>query len=156
MAASGPVPPGRAMLDTNVFLSATDLGRAGHQQAMLVLNGWAGGGTTLYASGQVMREYLSVSTRPVDRNGLGLQQADAIANVRAFRTRTTMLAEDVVVADTLLRLLDEVTCSGKQVHDANVVATMLVHGIDWLITINVADFSRFGQHITLIPLSSVS
>jgi predicted nucleic acid-binding protein len=147
---------GRAMLDTNVFLSATDQSRAEHRQAMLILNDWAGRGTTLYASGQIMREYLAVATRPADKNGLGLKQADALANARAIRSRTSLLGEDAKVADRLLGLLDEIPCTGKQVHDANIVATMIEHGINTLVTINVADFSRFGQHITLIPLPNVN
>ncbi len=154
MADSETARPSRAMLDTNVFLSATDQGRAEHRQAMLILNDWASRGTALYASGQIVREYLSVATRPADRNGLGLTQAAALANIRALRARTSLLAEDVNVADRLLNVLDEVPCSGKQVHDASVVATMLVHGVESLITLNVADFSRFEQHIMLIPLSA--
>jgi predicted nucleic acid-binding protein len=149
-------PYGRAMLDTNVFLSATDESRAEHRQALLVFNDLAGRGTTLYASGQVMREYLSVATRPTGSNGLGLKQADALANARAFRTRTTLLTEDTRVADRLLDLLDEIACGGKQVHDANIVATMLVHGIDRLITINVADFTRFEDRITVLPLDGIN
>jgi len=143
------------MLDTNVLLSATDEGRAEHRQAMLVFSNWAGRGTTLYASGQIMREYLAVATRPADNNGLGLKQPSAQANVRAFRARTSLLAEDSRVADRLLGLLDEIPCGGRQVHDANVVATMLVHGISTLITINLADFTRFEHHISLIPLAGI-
>lgn len=156
MADSETLLPSRVMLDTNVLLSATDQGRAEHRQAMLILNGWAARGTTLYASGQIVREYFAVATRPVDRNGLGLKQADALANVRALRTRASLLPEDASVAYRLLDLLDEIHCSGKQVHDANVVSTMLVHGIDRLITMNVEDFSRFEDLITLIPLSEIS
>lgn len=33
---------------------------------------------------------------------------------------------------------------------------MLVHGIDSLITINLADFTRFERHIGLIPLASIN
>ena len=143
------------MLDTNVILSATDEGRAEHRQANQIFNEWAARGTTLYASGQIMREYLAVATRPAGKNGLGLKQADALANVRAFRARTSLLIEDSKVADCLLGLLDEIPCGGKQVHDANVVATMLVHGIDSLVTINLADFTRFEHRIRLIPLASV-
>jgi predicted nucleic acid-binding protein len=148
--------PTRVMLDTNVILSATDEGRADHRQAMLIFNNWTGRGTTLYTSGQIMREYLAVATRPADKNGLGLKQADALANVRAFRARTSLLGEDSKVADCLLGLLAETRCAGKQVHDANVVATMLVHGIDSLITINLGDFARFEHHIKVIPLASVN
>lgn len=156
MAASVTALPSRAMLDTNVILSATDEGRAEHRQAMLIFNNWAGSGTALYASGQIMREYLAVATRSADKNGLGLERADAVANVRAFRTRASLLTEDSKLADCLLGLLDEIPCAGKQIHDANVVATMLVHGIDSLITMNLADFTRFEHHIRLIPLTSVN
>jgi len=146
-------PPERAMLDTNVFLAATDEGRVEHPAALAVVNDWPAQGTALYASGQIMREYLAVATRPAGENGLGLALADALANVRAFRGRTTLLAEDGKVTDRLLALLDDTACGGKQVHDANVVATMLVHGIDTIVTINTGDFTRFGRHVRLVGLA---
>jgi predicted nucleic acid-binding protein len=147
-------PPARAMLDTNVLLAATDESRAQHDQALGVVNDWPGRGTTLYTSGQVMREYLAVATRPAEKNGLGMTLADALANVRAFRARTSLLAEDGKVADRLLTLLDDVACDGKQIHDANVVATMMVHGIDTIVTINLVDFARFERQVRLVGLET--
>ena len=44
--------------------------------------------------------------------------------------------------------------TGKQIHDANVVATMLVHGIGTVVTINRDDFIKFGQHVKLIGLDA--
>ena len=146
--------PARAMLDTNVLLAATDEGRAQHDQALRIVNDWPGRGTTLYTSGQIMREYLAVATRPAEQNGLGMALADALANVRAFRARTSLLAEDGKVADRLLTLLDDIACGGKQIHDANVVATMLVHGIDTIVTINLADFTRFERQVRLVGLET--
>lgn len=146
------VVPDRVMLDTNVLLAATDEGRAEHRDALTVVNDWAAGHTSLYTSGQVLREYLAVATRPAERNGLGLTAADSIGNVRAIRERTILLAEDAKVTDRLLGLLADVQCAGKQVHDANLVATMLVHGIDTVVTMNLADFARFKGHVTLIRL----
>ncbi len=147
-------PPDRAMLDTNVLLAATDEARPEHVSALEVVNGWPGHGTTLYTSGQIMREYLAVATRPAERNGLGLNRADALANVRALRGRTSLLVEDGKVADRLLVLLEDIDCGGKQVHDANVVATMLVHGIEAVVTINLDEFTRFGRQIRLIGLGA--
>jgi predicted nucleic acid-binding protein len=147
-------PPARAMLDTNVLLAATDEGRAQHDQALRIVNDWPGRGTTLYTSGQIMREYLAVATRPAEQNGLGMTLADALANVRAFRARTSLLAEDGKVADRLLALLDDVACGGRQIHDANVVATMLVHGIDTIVTINLVDFTRFERRVRLVGLEA--
>src|ERR1700761_4517162 len=115
--------PDRVMLDTNVLLAATDEARTEHRDALTILNEWAAGGTTLCTSGQILREYLAVATRPAGNNGLGLKPADAVANVRAIRERTAFLAEDARVADRLQGLLTDVECAGKQVHDANVIAT---------------------------------
>jgi predicted nucleic acid-binding protein len=144
--------PDRVMLDTNVLLAATDEGRSEHRDALKVLNGWAAAHTDLCTSGQVLREYLAVATRPRQQNGLGLSLPDALGNVRAIRGRTTLLAEDSKVADRLLGLLADVECRGKQVHDANLVATMLVHGIGTVVTMNLEDFVRFEGHVSLIRL----
>ena len=143
----------RVLLDTNVLLAATDEGRVEHEKAAAALNDWPAAGTALYTSGQVLREYLSVATRPQDRNGLGLSQKDAVANVRALRSRIRLLEENLKVADRLLELLDRALCSGKQVHDANLVATALVHGVGSIVTINVADLARFAEEVSIIDLA---
>jgi predicted nucleic acid-binding protein len=93
-----------------------------------------------------------VRTRPVEHNGLGLSAPDAVANAQVIRGRIRFLAEDNRVSDQLLTLTRDVSCGGKQVHDANVVATMLVHGVEVLVTSNVADFSRFADQVQVIDL----
>ena len=47
----------------------------------------------------------------------------------------------------LIALCQEVPLAGKQVHDANIVATMLAHGERRLLTFNASDFQRFGERI---------
>jgi predicted nucleic acid-binding protein len=49
-------------------------------------------------------------------------------------------------------LLADVQCPGKQVHDANLVATMLVHGIGTVVTMNLGDLARFERYVSLIRL----
>ncbi len=142
----------RAVLDTNVLLAATDEARQEHEHAVAAINLWPASGLVLYTSGQIMREYLAVATRPVDQNGLGMARPDAVANVRALRARLNLLAEDIKVSDRLLEPLETIECAGKQIHDANVVATMLVHGIDTVVTMNVDDFARFGDHVQVADL----
>ncbi len=134
----------RAVVDTNVLLAASDAARSEHGRA---LDEWLRRGATLYTSGQILREYLSVATRPTAHNGLGMQRGGAAANVHQFRSRMRFLAEDSKVADRLLALLDAVPCTGNQVHDANIVATALVNGIDTVTTLKTADFGRFADHI---------
>ena len=144
--------PDRVLLDTNVLLAATDEGRAEHHDALTIFNEWAAGDTTLCTSGQILREYLAVATRPAENNGLGLRPADAVSNVRAIRERTAFLVEDARVADRLQGLLADVECGGKQVHDANVIATMLAHGVGTVVTMNVEDFARFERYVSLVTL----
>src|SRR5437899_12825018 len=80
-------------VDTNVLLAATDEGRADHAGAVEVLQQWPASGTVLYTSGQILREYLVVTTRPTAVNGLGLSRRDAVANVERLRTRLRFLDE---------------------------------------------------------------
>lgn len=140
------------MLDTNVLVAATDEDRVEHADALRVLGDWPGSGTTLCLSGQILREYLAVATRPADCGGLGLTVADALRNVRAVRDRAVLLPEGRDVADRLTALLTDVPCAGKQVHDANIVATMITHRVPAVVTANTGDFARFGLYITLVQL----
>jgi hypothetical protein len=50
----------------------------------------------------------------------------------------------------LLNLIRSVPVAGKQVHDANIVATMLAHGVTRLLTFNGADFRRFEPRIVVL------
>ena len=143
----------RVFLDTNILLAATDEGRPEHGGALAAFHEWPAAGVTLYTSGQVLREYLSVATRPLERNGLGLTRADALSNAHGLRARLRVLDESVKVADQLLTLIDEIDCTGKQVHDANIVSTMLVHGLSTLVTLNGSDFTRFRAHVKLAELA---
>ena len=144
----------RLFLDTNVLLAATDEGRDEHLAARAALEDWPAAGIAVYISVQVVREYLCVATRPEANNGLGLDASDALMNVRAFRARFHVLEDSGKVSDRLLALLDAIECRGKQVHDANIVATMSTHGIKTLVTLNVDDFARFADRIEICSLTS--
>lgn len=133
-------------VDTNVLLTATAVARPGHRDALDLLDaGFAE--RSLFLSGQVLREYIAVATRPAALNGLGLGITEAIGNARQFLDRSNFLPEDESVRDSLFRLLESTPCSGKQVHDANIAATMIAHGIGVLVTLNPRDFERFVPQI---------
>ena len=60
------------------------------------------------------------------------------------------------VMEILTALCREVPIAGKQVHDANIVATMLTHGERRLLTFNTRDFRRYGDRIDLIDMEMAS
>lgn len=139
-------------VDTNVLLTATAVARSGHEAALALLHaGFAE--RSLFLSGQVLREYIAVATRPATGNGLGLGAPAAIRNARQFLDRSNFLREDETVRDTLFQLLEAIPCFGKQVHDANIAATMMAHGIGVLVTLNPRDFERFVPSIRICGLT---
>jgi predicted nucleic acid-binding protein len=144
------------LVDTNVLLSATAPLRPLHRAALTVLNEWPNRGVVLAASSQVLREYLVVATRPVEVNGLDLGPTDALANVEAFRGRMRLLVEGESVWDRLRGLIASYGSLGKQIHDANVVATALASGVTKLVTANTADFARFASEIEIIDLATLA
>ncbi len=143
------------LVDTNILLTATAPNRPFYQAALTVLNEWPNRGIRLLTSGQVLREYLAVATRPASLNGLGLSVVLALENLQRMRRRMRVLEETVATASQLARLVSDGLCSGKQIHDANLVATLLTSGEGRLITANVRDFRRFGKLIEVLELSSV-
>jgi len=78
--------------------------------------------------------------------------AALVADVVRFQTQFLIAEDGPLATSNLLGLLSTYSLGGKQVHDANIVATMQVQGIRQILTNNVADFSRFGSLITVIPL----
>jgi predicted nucleic acid-binding protein len=138
-------------VDTNVLLAACDEGRPSHENATRLLEEALAGRRNLYASGQVFREFLVVATRPPKANGLGMSAGDALANVAEFSRCIRLLDENEAVSRRLRDLIRRHRLKGKRIHDANIVATLLVHGLDRLVTDNAADFKVFEQIATLSP-----
>jgi predicted nucleic acid-binding protein len=142
------------LVDTNILLSATAPLRPLHRAALSVLNDWPNQGLALATTSQVLREYLVVATRPAEVNGLGLGVEDALSNVAAFRGRMRLLTESEPAWDRLRSLIATHGCMGKQIHDANVVATALTSGVTRLVTANRGDFARFSRDLEVIDLAA--
>jgi len=92
---------------------------------------------------------------PKRYGGLGLSQREAVRNAEAIIQRSTILDENRNVPVRLLDIARQATCAGKQLHDANVVATMQEHGLTRLVTGNPGDFRRF-EGIDLVDLAELS
>ncbi|MYE11266.1 MAG: type II toxin-antitoxin system VapC family toxin [Gammaproteobacteria bacterium] len=142
----------RLFIDTNVLLTATDESRPNHEMARRLITESDDNGLHLAVSGQVLREYMMVATRPIDVNGMGLEPRDAIGNVEAFLRFVGLYDETEAAAGRLRRFGLKHGLRGKRFHDANIVATMTVHGIRTLITDNVRDFAAFDD-IDALPLT---
>ena len=127
-------------LDTNILLTATHRKREQHSNVLRIIADAGRAGLHLALSGQILREYLVVATRPPEANGFGLDETDALANIDQFMCHAMFYEETEAVSTRLRRLIETCGFSGKRIHDANVAATMLVHGVKHLLTQNPRDF----------------
>ncbi len=146
-------PVALVVVDTNVLLAATDRSRAAHGAATGFLNEDV---RRLALTPQIVREYLAVTTRPVEVNGFGLPGEDAVANVEQFLDDMELLPEDVSTTRRLMDLIGERSAAGKQVHHANVVAVALAHQASVIVTDNTRHFSRFADLIGVESLGTAS
>jgi predicted nucleic acid-binding protein len=142
----------RVFIDTNVLVYASRPTAPEHVAARAALARVETSDCAVWISPQVLREYLAVVTRP-QANAPPLPMATAIADVRRFQSSFEVADEGPAVLERLLDLLATYPGAGKQVHDANLVATMLVHDIRRLLTFNATDFRRFAGAIELETLA---
>ena len=146
------IEPGtKLLLDTNVLLEATDEGRPQHAGALGLFLTLPALGIDLFLATQVIREYLVVATRPAENNGLGMNPADALDNIRAFRQRTSVIADSEQAGEAFLALADRVHWRGKRLHDLQLLATAMTAGMNALITANPQDFPPDAT-VRIIPL----
>jgi predicted nucleic acid-binding protein len=142
---------GDVFIDTNILVYASRPSAPEHGAARAALVAIEASGKTAWISSQVLREYLAVVTRP-QASAPPLPMETAIADVRCFQSVFRMAEDGPPVLERLLALLGAYPGAGKQVHDANIVATMLAHDISSLVTFNTADFQRFAVAIRIEPL----
>jgi predicted nucleic acid-binding protein len=135
-------------VDTNVLVYANQFGSAHHAAATVLLRQTQVAGAALWISGQVLREYLAAVTRSQGAVA-ALPMSVALERVRFFAQRFWLIEDGPEIRAQLLTLLTAYPVAGKQVHDANIVATMLANGVTRLLTFNVADFRRFDGLITI-------
>lgn len=139
----------RAFVDTNVLIYASRSSEPLSQRSRDLLGAAEDVGDELCISRQVLREYLASVTRP-QVMAAPLSASTAISDVRRLSEIYTVLEDGPEVTDQLYELLLQAPTGGKQVHDANIVATMLVHGLTRLLTFNADDFRRFAMLIEVV------
>ncbi len=81
----------------------------------------------LTIAAQNLVEFWAAITRPVDENGLGFTIEQAATEVEALK-RLFVLLPEMPLLQEWERLIIRYRVSGKNTHDARLVAAMLVHG----------------------------
>lgn len=77
-----------------------------------------------------------------------------LEQVDQFIERFQVADDTAIVSEQLVKLMGDFKIGGKQVHDANIVASMLAYDIPCLLTHNIKDFHRFNQAIKIEGINS--
>ena len=136
-------------IDTNVLVRARFTAAPEHALARERLRTALGGTEPVRISRQVVREYLAVVTRPQTWSA-PLAMPDALRDADWFLSTFDLLEDGPEVTRVLAALCRDVPVAGRRVHDANIVATMLAHAEERLLTFDLQDFRRYDGRITLI------
>jgi predicted nucleic acid-binding protein len=137
------------LVDTNVLvrsLEADSQQRSGCRQALARAKSGRG---DVFLCAQVMIEFWAVATRPIQSNGLGFSPAVARAALDDLGEILPTLPEPPDMAQRWLKLATDFGVSGKTTHDTRLVALMDAFGVGTILTLNDADFRRYG-HLKII------
>ena len=136
-------------IDTNILVNSRILEAPDYDIARASLNRAIRDREPMRISRQILREYLAVVTRP-QTWPVAITREDALADVARLISTFQILEDGPLVTESLIALCRDVAIGGRQIHDANIVATMLAHGERRLLTFNTADFRRYGDHVKLV------
>ena len=138
-------------VDTIVLVHANNADSPFQEAARQHLQELAAGGHAMWISRQVLREYAAVISRLMNERN-AFDGPAIVSDLLRFEQEFLVADDDAAVSAQLRRLIVSHAVKGKQTHDANVAATMLVHGVTRLLTHNEKDFRRLVPLIEILPL----
>ena len=140
-------------VDTNVLLGSIDDEHVAQPIAQKGLFALRDRGEKLSVFPQNLIEFWAVATRPVANNGLGLNTAEAEKELINLKKLFVLLPDTPDIFPEWERTVLQFKVSGKQAHDARLVAAMIVHDLTHLLTFNTTDFKRFTTITAVNPQS---
>lgn len=147
--------PVAILLDSNILLRLARRDDPQFKLAADALHELRGAQQLPIITPQVEREFWAVATRPRQNNGLGMTPEEAAQQLTTFKTSFAFKADTLQVHERWRELVLTFRVSGKETHDAGMVAAMRAHGITEILTFDEADFTRYGAMITIRTPQSV-
>jgi predicted nucleic acid-binding protein len=139
------------LIDTNVALRFGITTDPLHGTVKAAVDALKRQGEDLRTVPQNMYELWVTATRPLARNGFGLNVAECVQFVAKIEAAFPVLPDPQDLYDRWKALVTAHNCQGKAAHDARLVAAMQAHGVARLLTFNGADFTRYPGAVVLDP-----
>lgn len=133
------------LADTNVLLRFANRQDAQHSEIRQTVKALKNGGHKILIVPQNCTEFWNVATRPVKNNGFGFSTRDAEFLLRLIERIFPLLPDAPGVYAKWRELVVNFHISGVSVHDAKIVAAMIVHNTTHILTYNTSDFARYSS-----------
>jgi predicted nucleic acid-binding protein len=146
------------LLDTSILGRLANAGDARNPVAVAAIGKLHRSGELLQITAQNLIEFRNIATRPVAVNGLGLSIAETEAKAAGLEASFPLLPETPDIFPAWKAIVSALGVTGKQAHDARLVAVCHAYGVTQLLTFNVAHFTRlaaFGPTLTILDPASV-
>lgn len=140
------------LADTNVLLRFPRPDAPSYQIVQDAVNKLEVEGHELRTTFQNFAEFWNVSTRAIDQNGFGNTTSETDQFLQELERLFPLLPDSPEVYPTWRRLVVQYGVSGKEVHDARLVAAMVFHGVKHILTFNTADFTRYAAE-GIVPVN---
>ncbi len=139
------------LIDTSVLIRLSDPTDEFFDEATDTVDHLHVAGNNLVVAPQVVYEYWSASTRPVARRGLGLSPGQVRTNIEHFNQTFEFADEPIGLYREWLNIVTTLLVSGKESHDARLVAFMNLSNIQHIVTFNTVDFARYPTVTAIDP-----
>ncbi|MEM7554090.1 MAG: PIN domain-containing protein [Cyanobacteria bacterium P01_A01_bin.84] len=139
------------LVDTNILLRTIQETHPMHKSSVQAVRNLLTQEKNLCIIPQNLIEFWVVATRPVEVNGLGLSVADALQELEQMKNFFVLLPDTASIFTVWETLIRKYKIIGKPSHDARLVAAMIVHNLNYLLTFNINDFKRFSEINAIDP-----
>lgn len=131
------------LIDTNVLLRITQSNDSRYQITQDAVNRLKAKGHQLQTTPQNFMEFWNVSTRPINKNGLGHKPSETKRFLQHLEQLFPLLPDSPDIYSEWKQLVVSYNVSGVQVFDARLVAAMISHNVQHILTFNTSDFTRY-------------
>jgi predicted nucleic acid-binding protein len=139
------------LADTNILLRSMHPQHPHYASAKNALAKLRLRNEALCVAPQNLVEFWAVATRSQSENGLGMTAAQAARELTGIQDFFRPLLYTPEVTQAWQRIVVAQGVSGKQTHDAHLVAVMQVNAVESILTFNESHFRRFPGIMVLDP-----
>ena|SRR6266571_4513784 len=140
------------LVDTNVFLRLVPKKDPDRHTVLHSLQKLRINNEQLFYTTQVLAEFLTVYTRPASaRGGYGLSFKRAERKLRLIERYCRLLPDSAATHQEWRQLVVAYSVKGVEVHDARLVASLIIHRVNNLLTFDTGDFKRYKEITVVSP-----